>query len=461
MATKNSTILDQIWLAGTDDYQQRVPRASQRGVTGVAETLFAPMNRQYYNQFVNTLVQRIGLTVVRELAWDNPLAQFKRENLLFGQTIQEVANKLIRAHGYDIEDGNLFEVNRPESEVAYHSVNRKDRYDISVNEDELRGAFTTPDGLSKYVASIMAIPQTSDQYDEYQIMKKLFAEYDARDGGFYKQHVDAVADEATAKTLLANVRAYTGKMGFLSSLYDKAGVPVYAKPENMVLFTTPEISANIDVHALAGAFNVSLADVQTRVVLLDEFPMPNTQAILASRDIFMSADYLFQVENFYNQKTLTNNYYLHHWGVYSMSPFMPAVEFTTGESTTPETITMTLTGLNLATANSKGETVEQGNVYDGETYHLVPSTTGTVDPANSNVEVKPDSMTYEITATDAEGTAVALNSRTYIDRNGNLKVQKNLKANTKLAIKGTTTYINPSTGAKSDLTATTEFTVLD
>ena len=461
MATKNSTILDQIWLAGTDDYQQRVPRASQRGVAGVAETLFAPMNRSYYNQFVNTLVQRIGLTVVRELAWDNPLAQFKRENLLFGQTIQEVANKLIRAHGYDIEDGNLFEINRPESEVAYHSLNRKDRYDISVNEDELRGAFTTPDGLSKYVASIMAIPQTSDQYDEYQIMKKLFSEYDARDGGFYKQHVDAVADEATAKTLLANIRAYTGKMGFLSSLYDKAGVPVFAEPKNMVLFTTPEISANIDVHALAGAFNVSLADVQTRVVLLDEFPMPNVQAILASRDIFMSADYLYQVDNFYNQKTLTNNYYLHHWGVYSMSPFMPAVEFTTGESTKPETITMTLTGLNLATANSEGKTVTKGKVYDGETYHLVPTTTGTVDPANGNVAVKPDSMTYEITATDDKGTAVALNSRTYIDQSGNLKVQKNLKANTKLAIKGTTTYINPSTGKKSDLTATTEFTVLD
>lgn len=461
MAQKNSTILDQIWLVGTADYQQRVPRASQRGVAGVAETLFAPMNRQYYNQFVNTLVQRIGLTVVRELAWDNPLAQFKRENLLFGQTIQEVANKLIRAHGYDIEDGNLFEVNRPESEVAYHSLNREDRYDISVNEAELRSAFTTPDGLSKYVASIMAIPQTSDQYDEYQIMKQLFAQYDASDGGFYKQHVDAVTDEATAKALLASIRAYTGKMGFLSSLYNKAGVPVFARPENMVLFTTPEISANIDVHALAGAFNVSLADVQTRVVLVDEFPMPDTQAILASRDIFMSADYLMQVENFYNVKNLTNNFYLHHWGVYSMSPFMPAVEFTTGESTTPTTVTMTLTGLNLATANSAGETVAQGNVYDGEVYHLVPTATGTIDPENGNVEVKPDSMTYEITAVDANGAAITLNSRTYVDRNGRLKLQKNLSANTVLTIKGTTTYIDPSTGVKSDLTASTEFTVLD
>ena len=67
MAVKNSTILDQVWLSATNDYQQRIPRASQEGVTKVAKALFQPMNRNYYNEFVNALINRIGLTVVRQL----------------------------------------------------------------------------------------------------------------------------------------------------------------------------------------------------------------------------------------------------------------------------------------------------------------------------------------------------------------------------------------------------------
>lgn len=456
MAVNNSTILDQIWLNGTNDYQQRVPRASHAGVSKVAKFLFDPMNRNYYNEFVNTLVNRIGLTVVRQLDWKNPLAQFKRESVQFGTTIQEIANKLIKAHGYDIEDSNLFDVNRPESAVAYHSVNREDRYDITINEVELRKAFLSETGLNDYITSLLNIPQTSDQYDEYQIMKQLFAEYDANDGGFFKVQVDEVTDEASAKNLLANIRAYTGKLGFLSGLYNKGHIPVYASASDMVLFTTPEVAAQIDVHALAGAFNVSFAEVQSRVVLIDEFPMPDVVAILASKDLYMSADYLMQIDSFYNPKTLSTNYYLHHWGIYSMSPFMPAVEFTTGEATNPATITMAATGLTAEFRNEQGEKVEQGNPYTDD-FYLVTDLTGTVTPDNDNVFVKPDSVTTELSAAKG-GTAVKLNSRTFIDRNGKLHVQKNLVADTVITVACTSTYRNPS-GETTARTANATFTI--
>lgn len=456
MAVKNSTILDQVWLNGTNDYQQRVPRASQEGVAKVAKFLFDPMNRNYYNEFVNVLVNRIGLTVVRQLDWKNPLAQFKRESLQFGTTIQEIANKLIKAHGYDIEDGNLFDVNRPESAVAYHSVNREDRYDITINEVELRKAFLSETGLNDYITSLLNIPQTSDQYDEYQIMKQLFAEYENNDGGFFKVKVDEVADETTAKNLLAKIRAYTGKMGFLSGMYNKAHIPVFANASDMVLFTTPEVAAQIDVHALAGAFNVSFAEVQSRVVLVDEFPMADTVAILASKDLYMSADYLMQIDSFYNPKTLSTNYYLHHWGIYSMSPFMPAVMFTTGEATTPADVTMSATGLSAEFRNAQGTKVEQGNPYTDD-FYLVTDLTGSVTPENDNVFVKPDSVTTEITATKG-GEDVVLNSRTYIDRQGKLHVQKNLEATTILSVACSSTYQNPS-GETTARSATATFTI--
>lgn len=461
MAVKNSTILDQIWLQGTNDYQQRVPRATQEGVTEVAKFLFDPMNRRYYNEFIDTLVNRIGLTVVRQMSWKNPLAIFKKNPITMGTTIQEIGNRLLRAHGYDIEESNLFDVNRPESAVAYHSVNREDRYDISINEVELRKAFTVEGGLNNYIASLMDLPTTSDQYDEYQIMKQLIAEYDQNDGGFYKVHVDDVTDENSAKALIRQIRAITGKMSFLSSMYNKAKVPVFAKPENLVIFTTPEVVADIDVNVLAAAFNTSYAKLQSRVILLDEMPLPGVKAILASEDWIVAGDYLLQTDSFYNPKNLTTNYYLHHWGIYSTSPFMPVVAFTTGEATTPATVTMKPAELALYITNDADETVEGGAVYDGSTYTIYPDLTGSVDPRNENVDVRPDAVTYEIAATTGGDSPkeVKLNSRTFIDRYGHLKFQKGLAVGTVLSITGTTTYVDPSTGAKSNIAKTVTFTI--
>ena len=53
MAEKNSTIINKIWLAGTNDFQQRIPEPTQGNIQATIDALFDPMNRQYYNQFID------------------------------------------------------------------------------------------------------------------------------------------------------------------------------------------------------------------------------------------------------------------------------------------------------------------------------------------------------------------------------------------------------------------------
>ena len=64
MAADNATILAKVWLNGTNDFQQRIPDPTQHGVDATMQALFDPMNRQYYNQFIDSLVMRIGYTYV-------------------------------------------------------------------------------------------------------------------------------------------------------------------------------------------------------------------------------------------------------------------------------------------------------------------------------------------------------------------------------------------------------------
>ena len=42
MAVNNSTILDRIWLSGTNDYQQRIPQTTQNDIAATQAALFAP-----------------------------------------------------------------------------------------------------------------------------------------------------------------------------------------------------------------------------------------------------------------------------------------------------------------------------------------------------------------------------------------------------------------------------------
>lgn len=437
MAVNNSTILAKAWLAGTNDFQQRIPDPTVSGIKATMDALFQPMNAQYYNQFLDILVNRIGFTYVRQQSYKNPLSVFKGTKLTYGSTIQEIAPKWIKAHSYDDENETLLKLHRPEAQVWYHSQNRRDQYPISVNVDELRTAFTDETGLNKLVASIMTVPQNSDEYDEFQIMKQLIGEYEAR-WGFYKERLTSLpTDEATGKEFLTKLQTLGGKIQFPSARYSGTSIPVFAKPEELVLITTPEAQAGLNVNTLASLFNVELANVKYRVVLVDEFPIANAVALLTTEDFFVCSDTLYNTTSFWNPQTLTTNYYLNHWGVYSVSPFVPAILFTTDEATVTPTITQTVSGITLE--------AEKDSMKAGESQQLTVKLQGTISPETPDVFVAPDAATYTVVAKNAEGEPVDLNSRTRVDNYGVLHTQKTgLKAGDVITITATSAYTNPS-----------------
>ena len=451
MAVNNNTIMAKAWLAGTNEFQQRIPDPTIAGIKATMDALFQPMNGQFFNQFMDILINRIGFTYVRQQAYKNPLSVFKGTKLTYGSTIQEIAPKWIKAHSYDDEAETLLKLHRPEAEVWYHSQNRKDQYSISVNVDELRTAFTDEQGLNKLVASIMTTPQNADQYDEYQIMKQLIGEYESR-WGFYKFKLsEKPHDDMTGKELLTALQTFGGKLQFPSSVYTGTSIPVFAKPEELVLLVTPETQASLNVNTLSALFNVDLAQVRYRTVIIDEFPIAGAVALLTTEDFFVCSDTLFNTTSFWNPQTLSTTYFLNHWGVYSVSPFVPAILFTTDEATTTPTITQTVSGITLE--------AEKDAMKAGESQQLTVKLTGTISPETPDVFVSPDAATYEVVAKDAEGEPVALNSRTRVDNYGVLHVQRTgLKAGDVLTVEATSAYTNPS-GATVGYTATKEITI--
>lgn len=372
--TPNELTLDRIRKKASPDYRARIPEATQAGVQATMKALME--YRPAKNEFIDALVNRIGLVYAKSVSWTNPLSEFKRGMLSFGDTIEEVHMGLIKAKTYDFDrestERNLFGTHRAEVQTNFHTINREDKYIITIDNPALNRAFLETNGLTDFISQTMESITTSDQWDEFLLTVQLFSEYDSNNGFFKVQVPDVAANnstEADAKVLLRRVRAMADNLTFISTKYNPAGMPMAAKRSDLLLFVTPEVNAAIDVEALAGAFNISSAQLHGRIIPLpeDHFKMPGVQAILTTEDFFVIADTVFETAQMWNPDALQNNQWLHHHQIISASRFVPAVMFT---SNTVEEITVLPNPVDsitdLVATNAAGvavTTVTRGEVY--------------------------------------------------------------------------------------------------
>lgn len=448
--TSNEAILNGIRNDASLDYQRRVPEATKANMQEMIDNLRD--NRPGYNEFVDALVNRIGLTIGRNMIWSNPLAWAKIGMLTHGDTIEEYAVGLLEAHTYenDREAGEhaIFGTERPPVKAIFHKRNRQEYYKITINENALFAAFLTGDGISKFVTQLMQSPATSDQWDEYKIMCNLFTEYD-RNNGFYKVHVEDVSalesNADAAKDAIRKTRALTKNMQFPSTKYNPAGMPSFANPDELILFATAEYQAAVDVEALAGAFNPDKLTMPRIVTIRQEdFNIPGVQAILTTKDFFVVADTKIQTEQARNPVKMHTNYFLHHQGVYSVSTFAPAILFTTGEGTedAPLAITPVTSVTPVTVTNRENETVT--SVTRSEIYNIVASAVTTPTGGEN------DAVRFSLTGNTAP--------RTRVTQNGVLHVGGTEGAEA-LVIKATAVWTDPEGISRDGLSTSTSVTV--
>lgn len=453
MAATNSTIMAKLWLAGTNDFQQRIPEPTQQNIAQVFKAITAPQNAMLWNQFMDGFVNLIGNQRIHTASWNNPLERFIDSQKMYGSSIQESALQWIKAHSYADDAQDLLKIERPVAEVAYHSLNFQNKYPISVNRDELMMAFRDEYGLNRLINQITTVPLNSARYDTYLAMMQLIAEYE-ENWGFYKHQLSLPpTDETTGKELLTALRSYAAKLRFPSTVYNAGiiDIPMFAEPNELVWITTADYAASVDVNTLSAVFQLDKAEVNYTTIIVPELPVANAIGLLTTEDFFVCQKQVDTMGSFYDPNTLTTKYIYHLWQIISASPFVPAILFTTDAGTEVTTVTQEVTSLNLS---SDTNTVELGG-----TATITPTLNGTLTPEAEGVEIAPDSCTWEVSLTDTDASGSTLNSRTYVDSYGVLHVQKSsLTSGDVLTVTATSTYINPS-GATPALSATITFTV--
>jgi hypothetical protein len=291
------------------------------------------MSQTVQNAFVTSLVDRIGLVVVKRASLENPLKKFKKGQLPAGRSIEEIFTDITTEQKYNPSDAEstLFKRTIPNVKTLFHDLNRQGVYTQSISDEQLSTAFLSANAFENFISSIINAIYNSAEVDEYEYMKLIVDNYYAK--GFFKvvpisNPVDATTATAFVKAVRSTVRKMTLPNG--SRDFNSLAVRQRSAMEDMHLLIDADTEAEIDVDVLAKAFNMDRTTFLGNVTVIDGFASTGLKAVLVDKEFFMVYDKLQKLETVRNPKGLYWNYFYHVWQIMSASRFANAVAFVTG-----------------------------------------------------------------------------------------------------------------------------------
>lgn len=399
-------IVNAIRNSATEEFRQYVPLANAENVAEVGAGIL--INQTIQNQFITSLVDRIGKVVIKQKLLENPLRRFKKGMLPLGRTIEEVFVDITEEKMYDVEEAEttVFKREIPDVKTLFHELNRKGYYKQTVQDSDLTTAFISWSDFDSLLVKIVSSMYNSSEVDEFKYMKLLVDNYMAK--GHFKvlqtELTNAMNNEVAIKQTVKDLRSLVTRMTLESGSRDfnSMGVHTRSDRQSLKLLVTPEFEATMDVDVLAQAFNMEKATLLSEIIVVDSFATQGLLGVLVDEDFFMVYDKLIKMETIRNPQGLYWNYFLHIWQVLSASRFENAVAFVSKDYDTTELekndyVTEIIMNPQIAsTKQGSSFTVEaQPRMVIGATVHPVPD------------------LTYTVTTLDgtdvAEGTAVVDN----------------------------------------------------
>lgn len=341
-------ILNVIRNNATINYQNYVPLATP-DADSIREIGAVIMDKpQLQNEFLSALVNRIGRVLITSKMYENPWSMFKKGLLEFGETIEEIFVNIAKPYQFDpaVAESNLFKREIPDVRSAFHIMNYQKYYKTTIQNDQLRQAFLSWQGITDLIAKIVDSMYTGANYDEFQTMKYMLAKH-VLDGRMYPVTIPTVSD-TNMKTIVSTIKGVSNNYEFMSSKYNLAGVQNYSMKADQYLLINSKFDATMDVEVLASAFNVDKAEFAGKRVLVDSFgsldidrlnilfaddptyteisatdleALDAIPCILVDKDWFMIFDNYFNFTEQYNGEGLYWNYWYHVWKTFSVSPF--------------------------------------------------------------------------------------------------------------------------------------------
>lgn len=359
-------ILNVIRQNASYDYQQNVPEVtSANDIPKVGEVIYG--TPAFANQFINALVNRIAIVRVQSATFNNPYAILKKGYIEYGETVEDIFVSIAKAVDFSAEKADKREFQRtiPDVRSAFHVMNWRVMYPVTIQDEDLRQAFLSIDGVQNLISKVVDSVYTAAEYDEFLLFKYLLIKAISH-GKMKPTSIGAGTDLSEAAV---QFRGTSNLLPFMSSEFNESGVKTNTPKDRQVIFMDAMFNAQFDVNVLASAFNMDKADFMGRLFLIDNWTdfdnerfdviransdgieevttgelalLANVKAVILDENWFQVYDNNNKFTEKYVASGLYWNYFYHTWKTVSNSPFANAVVFVTSAAdiTLPTSITV-------------------------------------------------------------------------------------------------------------------------
>lgn len=350
-------ILNTIRANASMEYQSSVPVVTQeRDIIGVGDSICG--YPRMANEFLSSLVNRIAAVKIKSATFNNAYADLKKGYLETGETVVEYFAQIAKAREFNVEKAESREFKRtiPDVRSAFHIMNWRVQYPITIQNEDLRMAFTSIGGVEDFIARLVDTIYTAAEYDEFLLFKYLIIKAVSH-GKMYPVAVD----NSDIKNYAVKFRGTSNALRFLSTKYNAEGVHTNTDKKDQYIFMDADFNAQFDVNVLASAFNMDKADFMGKLKLIDDFTtfdndrfdeirqnstqiesvtsnelalMADVKAVLVDREWFQIYDNLAAFTETYVANGMYWNYFYNVWKTVAFSPFSNAIVFVNSTATT-------------------------------------------------------------------------------------------------------------------------------
>jgi major head protein len=359
-------ILNVIRQNASYDYQQNVPEvATVNDIPRVGEIIYG--TPAFANQFINALVNRIAIVRVQSATFNNPYSILKKGYIEYGETVEDIFVSIAKAVDFNVEKAAKREFQRtiPDVRSAFHVMNWRVMYPVTIQDEDLRQAFLNIEGVQNLITKIVDSVYTAAEYDEFLLFKYLLIKA-ISNGKMFPTSIGAGTELSEAAV---QFRGTSNLLPFMSNEYNEAGVKTNTPKDRQVIFMDAMFNAQFDVNVLASAFNMDKSAFMGRLFLIDNWTdfdnerfdiiransdgieevtsdelalLANVKAVILDENWFQVYDNNNKFTEKYVASGLYWNYFYHTWKTVSNSPYANAVVFVTSAADValPETVTV-------------------------------------------------------------------------------------------------------------------------
>lgn len=249
---------------------------NEQGLVALGNTILDSSN--YTDNFLNTLVKRIGKTIISSRAYKNQFTGLMKDSMEYGAIVQKLKVQLISAEAdesYDLEDGSSvdhYKISKPKAIQKLFITETPYKFRITIQRENLKEAFTSAPAMSSFIAAIYTEVQNSIELAIENLgrtclanyiaevdgnetrTRKLVTEYNAKAGKALTSET-ALFDGEFLRYAIAEIKKVSKKMQSMTSIFNDGTTTRHTPLDLQKMYVLTDFESALETQVEYAAFN--------------------------------------------------------------------------------------------------------------------------------------------------------------------------------------------------------------